>query len=356
MLDPETCYAAVAARDASADGKFFVGVKTTGVYCRPHCPSRTPLRRNVSFYGTPAEAEAAGFRPCKRCRPNEPSATARQLAAVERACALIAASDSPPPLGALAAAAGISRFHFHRLFKQVTGTTPGDYARTRRLARLAGKLDDGEPVAQAIYGAGFGSGSRAYAAAPSALGMTPARRRRGGEGIAIRFAIVPTPLGWALLAASARGICHLAFGDERVALEQGLRARFCAADICEADAELADWAARVLRFIADPAQQPDLPLDIRGTAFQAQVWRALQRIPPGKTATYAEIAAAIGRPTAVRAVARACASNSLAVLVPCHRVVRGDGALGGYRWGPARKRALLAREAEVPRAVAERVA
>ncbi len=345
MLDPETCWAAVAARDAAADGRFFVGVRTTGIYCRPVCPSRLPLRRNVAFYATAAEAEAAGFRPCKRCRPNEPSAASRQIAAIERACELIRRRETVPPLADLAAAAGISRFHFHRLFKQVTGTTPGDYAKTHRMGRLARRLDAGEPVAPAIYGAGFGASSRAYAAAPAGLGMTPAERRHGGAGVAIRFATVATPLGWVLVAASERGICRVVFGGDRAELERDLRARFPAADIRPADAELRDWAGRVACFVTAPERQPALPLDIMGTAFQAQVWRALQRIPPGRTARYAEIAAAIGRPTAVRAVARACAGNDLALLVPCHRVVRGDGSLGGYRWGVERKRELLAREA-----------
>ena len=249
-----------------------------------------------------------------------------------------------PPLAELAAAAGISRFHFHRVFKQITGATPGDYAKAHRLERLAQKLDAGEAVTHSIYDAGFGSSSRAYAAAPAALGMTPAMRRKGGDGTAIRFATVRSALGWVLLAATGRGICAAEFGDDPAALEAGLRARFPAAAIAPADAELRDWAGRIVGFITAPDRQPDLPLDIRGTAFQAQVWRALQRIPPGRTATYAQIAAAIGRPTAVRAVARACAANQLALLVPCHRVVRGDGAMGGYRWGVERKRDLLERE------------
>jgi len=345
MMNPEQCWAAVVARDPAADGSFFLAVKTTGVYCRPGCPSRMPLRTNVAFYATPAEAEAAGFRPCKRCRPSEPSVASRHLAAVRRACDLIKGGETVPPLSELAAAAGISRFHFHRVFKEVTGTTPADYAKADRMARLAGQLEAGEPVTQAIYGAGFGSSSRAYAAAPAALGMTPARRRQGGKGIAIRFATAATPLGWVLVAASERGICAAELGDEPAALEAGLRARFPAASITAAGPELRDWAERILRFIATPDHAPDLPLDIRGTAFQARVWRALQRIPPGRTATYAEIAAAVGQPRAVRAVGRACATNPLMLLVPCHRVVRADGNLGGYRGGIARKRELLAREA-----------
>lgn len=347
MLNPDDCWAAVVARDAAADGRFLFGVKTTGVYCRPGCASRLPLRKNVAFYETPVEAEAAGLRPCKRCRPTDASAASRHLAAVQRACALIKQGETAPPLTELAAAAGISRFHFHRVFKQITGTTPGDYAKTRRLERLAQKLEAGQPVTHSIYDAGFGSSSRAYAAAPAALGMTPAERRKGGEGTAIRFVTVETALGWVLLAATDRGICAAEFGQAPEPMEARLRSRFPAATVTGGDAELQDWAERIMRFIIAPDQQLDLPLDIRGTAFQAQVWRALQRIPPGRTASYAEIAAAIGRPTAVRAVARACAGNQLALLVPCHRVVRGDGSIGGYRWGVERKRALLAREAAV---------
>ena len=354
MMNPEQCWAAVVARDPAADGRFFLAVKTTGVYCRPGCPSRMPLRKNVAFYATPAEAEAAGFRACKRCRPTDASAASRHLAAVQKACALIEAAESVPPLAELADAAGISRFHFHRVFKQITGATPGDYAKTHRLQRLAQKLEAGQKVTPSIYDAGFASSSRAYAAAPAALGMTPAARRKGGEGASIRFVTVPTALGWVLLAATDRGICAAEFCDEPSAMEARLRSRFPAATISEGDAVLQNWAERIVRFIVAPDRQPDLPLDIRGTAFQAQVWRALQRIPPGQTATYAKIAAAIGRPTAVRAVASACASNPVALLVPCHRVVRGDGGLGGYRWGEARKRGLLAREAAAqPKMAAE---
>ena len=345
MLDPDTCWAAVAARDSTADGRFVFAVRTTGVFCRPGCNCRQPLRRNVSFFPTPAEAAAAGFRPCKRCRPTEPSAASRHVAAIERACARIRDSAAVPSTAELASAAGISRFHFHRVFRQVTGTTPGDYARTHRMGRLAARLAGGAPVAQSIYAAGFGSSSRAYAAAPAALGMTPAARRRGGNGASIRFVTVETALGWVLLAATDRGICAAEFGDSPASLESRLRARFPAAEFFPGDAELQDWAERIVRFITAPGAQPELPLDICGTAFQAQVWRALQRIPPGRTASYAEIAAAIGRPPAVRAVASAVAANQLALLVPCHRVVRSDGEAGGYRWGAERKRALLTREA-----------
>jgi AraC family transcriptional regulator, regulatory protein of adaptative response / methylated-DNA-[protein]-cysteine methyltransferase len=344
MLDEEKCWAALTAHDASQDGQWVYSTKTTGVYCRPGCASRLPLRKNVAFFPTGAEAEAAGFRPCKRCRPNEGSQADRHIAAVERACALIRESDTLPSLDELANAAGISRYHFHRVFKQITGATPREWGKAHRLDRFAARLDAGENVAEAVYAAGFGASSRAYEAAPSGLGMTPAARRAGGRGETIRFTTVKTALGWALVAATERGICMTALGDDKAPLEADLRRRFPAALIWPADDKLARWSERIVRFVTDPAEQPDLPLDIRGTAFQARVWRALQKVPPGKTATYSEIAAALGQPKAVRAVAAACAANKLALLVPCHRIIGKSGDLTGYRWGVERKRALLAAE------------
>ena len=346
MLDFDRCWAAVENRDAGADGSFYYGVRTTGVYCRPGCPSRRPLRANTAFFATTSEAEAAGLRACKRCRPTDTSTASRHIAAIEKACALLRTSETIPSLGELAAAAAISRFHFHRVFKQVTGATPRDYARTHRLGLLAQRLDAGEKVTEAIYASGFGSSSRAYEAAPAALGMTPGARRRAGDGETIRYVTVATPLGWALVAATARGVCLTALGDDRERLAAMVRERFPAALLVAEDAALKDWAEQIVRFITDPGQTPDLPLDIRGTAFQTRVWRALQRIPLGRTATYAEIARALGQPKAVRAVAQACAANNLALLVPCHRVIREDGDLAGYRWGLERKRALLERERE----------
>ena len=344
MLDEEKCWNALREHDASQDGQWFYSVKTTGVYCRPACASRLPLRKNVAFYATAAEAEVAGFRPCKRCRPNETSQAARHVAAVERACALIRNRDTLPNLDELASAAGISRYHFHRVFKQITGATPREWGKSYRLGRFADRLDAGDNVAEAVYGAGFGASSRAYEAAQMGLGMTPAARRHGGRGETIRFTTVKTALGWALVAATERGICMTALGDEKNPLESELRRRFPAALIWPADEKLKRWAERIVHFVTDPAEQPDLPLDIRGTAFQARVWRALQKVPPGKTATYTEIAAALGQPKAVRAVAAACAANKLALLVPCHRIVRQDGDLAGYRWGIERKQKLLAAE------------
>ncbi len=350
MLTTQQCWAALVSRDGSADGAFVYAVRTTGVYCRPGCASRMPRRENVAFYEGPAAAEAAGFRPCKRCRPHEGSPADRHVAAIDRACALIRSGDTLPTLAEMAAAAGISRFHFHRVFKQITGATPREWGKAHRLDRFAARLDAGESVAGAVYAAGFGASSRAYEAASSGLGMTPGARRHGGRGETIRFTIVKTALGWALVAATARGICMTALGDERSALEAELRRRFPAALIWPADAALTAWAEEIVRFVTRPDVQPDLPLDIRGTAFQAQVWRALQKIPPGRTTSYSEVAAALGRPQAVRAVARAIASNNVALLVPCHRVVRSDGDLAGYRWGRERKRALIAREREAAQA------
>jgi len=344
MLDFEQCWAALEKRDGAAAGRFLYGVRTTGVFCRPGCTSRLPLRRNTVFFETIAEAESAGLRPCKRCRPADGSAAARHVAAIEKACALLRTSETIPSLAELADAACISRYHFHRVFKQITGVTPRDYARSHRLGRLGEKLDAGQPITASIYASGFGSSSRAYEMAPAGFGMTPGKRRRGGSGETIRFVTVVTPLGWALVAATPRGICMTALGDDRDSLAAALQERFPRAELVPEDAGLKQWADRIVRFITAPEQNLDLPLDIRGTAFQARVWRALRKIPLGKTASYTEIAAALGQPKAVRAVAQACAANKLALIVPCHRVIRSDGELGGYRWGLERKRELLSRE------------
>ncbi len=346
MLSPEQCWQAVSRRDAAADGRFFYAVRTTGVYCRPGCASRRPRRAHVRYFETAAAAEAAGFRPCKRCRPRARSPIAHHLAAVEKACAAIRTAEKPPTLAALARVAGVSRFHFHRVFKQITGVTPHAYAKMHRLNRFADALDAGAPVARAVYAAGYGAVSRAYAAARSGLGMTPGARRNGARGLTIRFVSVKSPIGWVSIAATERGICAAELGDTPEDLARRLRERFPRAVLrADEDGPLGAWAEKILRFIAAPAAAAlDVPLDVRGTAFQAAVWRALQKIPPGQTASYAEIAAALGRPAAVRAVARACAANRIALLIPCHRVVRSDGRLGGYRWGVERKRTLLLRE------------
>lgn len=340
MLNETECWQAVLERDAR--GGFVYAVRSTGVYCRPGCASHRPRRDNVRFFESPGAAEAAGFRPCKRCRPADPSAATRHLRAIEKACRLIREAETIPSLQQLADAAGLSRFHFHRVFRQVTGATPREYAHAQRADRLAHRLASGQSVSRAIYQAGYGSSARAYAASQ---GMTPAVRRGGGCGETIAYTITSSTIGPVLLATTAKGLCAVELGDEPEALVLALQKRFPAARITEDHDRLRDWAQRVVRCIAEPHAGLELPLDIRGTAFQASVWRALRKIPVGHTASYAEIAAALGRPTAVRAVAQACGSNPLAVIIPCHRVVRSDGGLGGYRWGAERKRALLRREA-----------
>ncbi len=329
-------------RDGRAVGAFVYGVRTTGVYCRPGCASRRPNRANVAFFDDGEGAERAGFRPCRRCGPAAGKPEDRAASAVvARACRSIEGADRPPSLAGLASAAGLSPSHLGRLFRRVVGVSPREYARGVRARRLRDGLAGGEPVAGAILGAGFGSIGRGYEAAADELGMTPAEYGRGALGESIRFASAPTSLGFVTVAATARGLCSIELGDAREALEARLRDRFPRADLTEAGPDFADDLHRVVALVEGPGLGIDLPLDIRGTAFQRQVWDALRAIPPGSTATYAGVARAIGRPTAARAVARAVGSNDLAVAIPCHRVVRGDGALGGYRWGVDRKRALL---------------
>jgi AraC family transcriptional regulator of adaptative response/methylated-DNA-[protein]-cysteine methyltransferase len=338
-------WAAVVRRDRRADGVFWYAVRTTGVYCRPSCGARRPRRENVRFYSTRGDAGTAGFRPCRRCRPGEPAGRDARTEAVARACRLIETTDDPPALGALAAAAGMSRFHFHRVFKAITGVTPKAYAAAHRARRVRDELSRSQTVTDAIYGAGFNSSGRFYASAPGVLGMTPTRFRAGGEGTAIRFAVGECSLGSLLVAASDRGVCAILLGDAPDALVHDLQDRFPRARLMGGDAGFEGLVAKVVGFIEAPALGLDLPLDVRGTAFQQRVWQALRKIPAGATVTYAKIAERIGAPQAVRAVAQACGANALAVAIPCHRVVRTDGALSGYRWGVERKRALLDREA-----------
>ena len=340
----EARWEAIQRRDRAADGAFYYSVLTTGVYCRPSCAARLPRRENVSFHATPADAERAGFRPCKRCQPNEAALAERQAKMVAQACRMIEEADEIPSLDALADAAGLSRFHFHRVFKAATGVTPKAYADAHRGNRVRAKLAQSETVTEAIYGAGFNSNGRFYAASSNLLGMTPSEFRAGGSGARIRFAVGQSSLGAILVAASNKGVCAIQFGDYPEALVRALQDRFPKAELIGGDAAFEQLVARVVGLIEAPAQDHDLPLDVRGTAFQQQVWQALRDIPAGLTASYAEIAARIGRPKAVRAVAQACAANELAVAIPCHRVVRRDGALSGYRWGIERKQALLARE------------
>jgi AraC family transcriptional regulator of adaptative response/methylated-DNA-[protein]-cysteine methyltransferase len=336
---------AVARRDGAADGAFYYSVRTTGVYCRPSCASRQARRENVAFHLTCADAERAGFRPCQRCRPNEAGLAEQHAAAVAKACRLMASADAAPDLAALAAAAGMSRFHFHRVFRAVTGVTPKAYADARRRERVRQELARSRTVTEAIYGAGFNSSGRFYEKSAETLGMTPADYRAGGRDAAIRFAHGICTLGTVLVAATQKGVCAILLGDDAGTLVRDLEERFPRARLIAGDREFERTVARVVRFVEAPRVGLDLPLDVRGTAFQQRVWQALRSIPAGSRASYGEIAERIGAPKAVRAVARACAANALAVAIPCHRVVRQDGTLAGYRWGVERKRALLEREA-----------
>ena len=338
-------WAAVVRRDRRADGVFYYSVRTTGVYCRPSCAARLARRENVRFHATCADAERAGFRPCKRCRPDSPGLVEARAEAVARACRLIETAEEVPSLDALADAAGLSRFHFHRVFKTTTGLTPKAYAAAHRARRVRDELSRSDSVTDAIYGAGFNSSGRFYATASEVLGMTPTDFRAGGDGAAIRFAVGECSLGSILVAATERGVCSILLGDDPDALARQLQDRFPKARLIGGDRDFERLVAKVVGFVEAPALDLDLPLDVRGTAFQQRVWQALREIPAGATSTYTKIAARIGAPKAVRAVARACASNTLAVAIPCHRVVRHDGGLSGYRWGVKRKRLLLEREA-----------
>ena len=345
IVNDEQKWTAVERREKAADGAFVYAVKTTGVYCRPSCAARSPRRRNMTFYSTCEEAERAGFRPCKRCRPNEAPLAQQQAALVARACRLIEESEEAPPLDRLAAAVGMSRFHFHRVFKSVTGVTPRAYAAAHRARRVREELGRSRTVTEAIYGAGFNSGGRFYEASPRILGMTPTDFREGGAHAEIRFAVGECSLGSILVAATARGVCAILLGDAPEPLVRDLQDRFPRATLVGGDRDFEQLVARVVSFVEAPAVGLDLPLDVRGTAFQQRVWQALRSVPAGQTASYQQIARQIGAPKAVRAVAQACGANPLAVAIPCHRVVRTDGAASGYRWGVERKLALLEREA-----------
>ena len=340
-------WAAVAGNDRDADGRFVYAVTTTGVFCRPSCPSRRPNRANVRYFDTPAAAQTAGFRPCKSCRPLDLTASDADIALVKQTCRTIELGATPPSLEQLADAEHVSPSHLRRVFRSLTGVTPRQYADEVRRERLRAGLSDAGSrgpapgagtISSAIHSAGFESGSRAYATSRETLGMTPSTWRSGGAGELIRFAVAPCYLGLALVAATDRGLCAVELGDDARALEESLRRRFPHAQLVEGDADFASIVAATLAYIESPERGLDLPLDIRGTTFQRLVWDALREIPAGTTASYAEVATRIGRPASARAVAGACASNHLAVAVPCHRVVRSDGDLSGYRWGVERKR------------------
>lgn len=331
-------------RDASVDGTFFYAVTTTGVFCRPSCPARRPKRDNVRFYATAAAAEAAGYRPCKRCRPQQAGPNQEHAARIARACRILEIADPSPSLAALAAEIGLSPYHFHRVFTAATGVTPKAYATAHRRRRTQCALKSSRSITEAIYDAGFNSSSRFYEAAAKDLGMTPTQFKNGGAKATLRFAIGSCTLGAVLVAASDKGVAAILLGDDDGALHEELRARFPQATLVPADPSFAELLAQVIAAVETPSGAPRLPLDVRGTAFQQKVWAALTEIPAGSTQSYAELARRIGQPTATRAVAAACAANPLAVVIPCHRVVRSDGSLSGYRWGTARKRALQKRE------------
>lgn len=341
--DEETRWQAVCRRDPEADGRFWFAVRTTKIFCRPSCPSRRAKRENVSFFDGTEPAAAAGFRPCKRCRPDQRSRQEELADRIESACRRLETCEEEPTLAQLAEEAGLSPFHFHRLFKEKVGITPKQYATACRHRRVRQELQRKTRVTDAIYEAGYGSGSRFYETSEQVLGMAPKTFARGGKGVLVRYGVRPCRLGYLLVATTERGICSITFGDDPVALAAGLRDSFPGA-LEEESTELAGGLEQVLEHLDQPERRLDLPLDIRGTSFQHQVWEALRRIPIGETASYGEVARSLGRPGSARAVARACASNPVALAVPCHRVVRADGGAGGYRWGEERKRDLLSAE------------
>jgi AraC family transcriptional regulator of adaptative response/methylated-DNA-[protein]-cysteine methyltransferase len=337
-------WSAVQARDANADEVFYYAVRTTGVFCRPSCAARPAKRENVDFYATTIEAQRAGFRPCKRCKPDQASLRATQALLIADACKAIEMQEEAPNLDDLAAAAGLSRFHFHRLFKRVTGLTPKAYANAHRTKRVQRELAKGTSVTDAIYAAGYNSNSPFYASATKSLGMRPSEYRSRGRGTAIRFAVAQCSLGSLVVAASDKGVCAILLGENPDALVRDLQDRFRNAELIGGDREFEGWVAKILGLIETPRIGLDLPLDLRGTTFQQRVWQALRNIPVGETISYTELAKRVGSPTATRAVASACGANHIAVAIPCHRVVRTDGSLSGYRWGVERKKELLMRE------------
>jgi AraC family transcriptional regulator of adaptative response/methylated-DNA-[protein]-cysteine methyltransferase len=340
-IDPDAAWRAVLARDKAADGRFVTGVLTTGIYCRPSCAARHPKRENVRFFATGIEAAATGLRACLRCKPDE---VARDAAAIDAALRLIETAETPPSLEQLAAASAYSPFHFHRIFKRATGVTPAAYARARRARAMTESLAAESRITDAIYDAGYSGPGRFYADVKDRLGMTPSTWRDGGRGETIGWATAETSLGTMLVAATDRGICRLSFDEG----EAELRRRFPNAAVEPGGAAMADLVARTVAAVEAPERPHDLPLDVRGTAFQEAVWRELSRIPPGESVSYAVLAARAGRPAAIRAAGTACGSNQIAVLIPCHRARRGDGTPGGYAYGIARKAKLLEREGAPP--------
>jgi AraC family transcriptional regulator of adaptative response/methylated-DNA-[protein]-cysteine methyltransferase len=341
--DPDTAWSAVLARDPRYDGKFVYAVRSTGVFCRPTCPSRRPQRQNVAFFAAPAEATVAGFRPCRRCRPEEPRLPLAEAMARVRAY-IDERVDARLTLDALAKVADLSPAHLQRTFKAQFGLSPRAYQSSRRTDRFKEEVRRGRSVTDALYEAGYGSGSRLYESADARLGMTPGSYKRGGKGTKVRYTTAAAALGRVLVAATDRGVCAVQLGDSDPALEAALREEYPEAEIRRDDTGLRPSLAAILAHLDGEVKQLDLPLDVAATAFQWRVWHALQEIPYGETRSYAQVAEALGQPRAVRAVARACATNRVALLVPCHRVVRTDGSSGGYRWGEERKHRLLANE------------
>lgn len=343
MIDDDRRWSAVRQRDRSAESSFVYAVKTTGIYCRPGCGSRLPRCENVVFFDNPCQARLAGFRPCKRCRPDTAQANIDRDDAVRIACELIERSVEPPTLQRLAAAVGYSPTHFQKLFKQSLGVTPKAYAATQRANRVRQNLLGAPSVTQAVYSSGYATPSRFYDESIEVIGMKPAEYRSGAKGIAIRVAVTQTTLGMMLVAATDKGLCAIEFGDSEAELLCRFQTRFPGAIVSATD-EFKGWIEDLVAVVDGQREPTRLPLDIQGTAFQCRVWDALRKIPAGSVTTYAELADRIGQPTAVRAAAGACAANRLAVIIPCHRVIRSDGKLGGYRWGIERKQTLLARE------------
>jgi AraC family transcriptional regulator of adaptative response/methylated-DNA-[protein]-cysteine methyltransferase len=345
-MNEESYWRAVQSRDASADGLFFYAVRSTGIYCRPTCPSRRPNRDQVMFFRVPEAAEQAGFRACQRCHPRDTTPHDPQVELIGQACRYIAEhGEHAPTLEEIGQAVGLSPHHLQRTFKRVMGITPRQYAEACRVDRLKMRLKQGDNVTTALYEAGYGSSSRLYEQGPTRLGMTPATYRRGGLGARINYAIAATRLGRLLVAATERGICFISLGDDDAALEAALTSEYPAAEIADDHGEeLSTWVDAILSYLEGGGPHLDLPLDIQATAFQWRVYEALRAIPYGSTRSYRAVAEALGQPTAARAVARACATNPVALVVPCHRVIGEDGGLRGYRWGVERKRALLDQE------------
>ena len=341
----EARWQAVATRDSRFDGTFVFAVRSTGIYCRPSCPSRRPRRAQVTFFPLPEAAESAGFRSCLRCHPKETSVTSPAVDAVRRACLHIEQhGDEPVTLQELSAFVGMSPYHLQRVFKRIVGVSPREYREAVRVGKFKSGVKKGESVTSAMYEAGYGSSSRLYENSNARLGMTPAAYRRGGRGARIKYTITDCTLGRLLVAATQRGVCSVRLGDSDKELEAALRSEYSEAEIGRDDTALGEWVGALVGHLQGKHPGLDLPLDVQATAFQRSVWQKLQEIPYGATRSYSEVARAIGRPSAVRAVARACATNPVALVIPCHRVVREDKSLGGYRWGIKRKQALLSRE------------